>query len=520
MRMGLHLVMRLVKKRLRSLLAPTSPPLAARRPGPRRRSVLQAMAIYASIVVLAPILPPWFYAHAAATIFVSAVDGSNADNGTTWALAKQTVAGALAIAVANDIIVVDNLGTFSAGAAITWTPVARVAVISVTRSGTVSYTPSSGAVETCGTGTFNFNITGATNGSMYVYGMTLRSGNAGASQIRLLDTTATMRLEMDSCNLDLASYNSATVAMLVGATGGGEVVKFTSLKDCTFSRTDGGGGSTSAGAFIKPKSAVLEIINPTIAFASVAGKVTALVGAGSTTDPARFTMRDGDISANWDGPLVAVAGIQSGALLFKNLKLNASTAITSGAWAQGIGSITLRNVSSDNTDYVFGFYNAYGTLTADVSVFKNSGASFNSQTVSWKIVTTSVCDEWRPFITPLLQIWDTSTAGQTPTVSIAQASGATNLNDRDAWMDIDSAASATATNYNYKSGRNAAPFTGSAVDWAADSGATWTGLSTPNKQLLSLGTVTPARAGLLQGRVAIAKASTTVYLDAKIVGIS
>ena len=53
-----------------------------------------------------------------ANIYVRSTDGNDADNGSTWALAKATIFGALAIAAAGDTIYVSQVhAESSAGAA-------------------------------------------------------------------------------------------------------------------------------------------------------------------------------------------------------------------------------------------------------------------------------------------------------------------------------------------------------------------------------------------------------------------
>lgn len=486
---------------------------------PARRKFFRAAIGLASTIALAPLLPPWFTAHAAATIFVSAVDGSNADNGTTWALAKQSVAGAIAIAADGDIIVVDNAGTFAPTAAISWTAGAGAgyAIISATRSGTVSYTPAPGATESVGASSNFFVVTPEATKGLYIYGMTMNGGsNNNASCCILTNNSNFSYIYYDTCTFGLKSVNASTY---VGIGPQNVAASRQVFKDCTFTCT----ASHTAQFFNLMGAANAEFINPTISFTGGTKPLKLFVGdsiVGVAFEGGNVIVRDGDLSGYnvASGTLVDQATL-NGSITFKNLILSATPTIVSGV-AGNSSQVFVRNCDSGNTDYVFQYYSTFGALTADTTVYKNGGASFNSEPVSWKIVTTAACSEQLPFVTPLLQIWDTSTAGQSPTISIAQASGATNLTDRNCWMDLDAAASATTTKYTYFTGRNAAPFTGSAVDWAADSGATWTGLSTPNKQLLSCGTVTPARAGLLQGRMIVAKASTTVYIDAKITGIS
>jgi hypothetical protein len=253
-----------------------------------------------------------------------------------------------------------------------------------------------------------------------------------------------------------------------------------------------------------------------------ATKPATLFAARASSENGRLSIIDADLTGyavtssayfdvtNWNG---ITAELQ-------NCKLSATPTLTTGTWPGGNGSISYRNTNSGNTVADFAYINSYGTLTADTTVSKDGGFTFAGTAVSWKVVTSSLCTQFRPFITPPLPIWDTSTGSQTPTISVAQASGATNLNDMTCWSMQDFAASATTTQYTYQSGRNTQPFVGTPADWPADSGATWTGISTPNKQLIGAGAFTAARAGLVKGRLFFGVASATVYINAQVDGIT
>lgn len=490
---------------------------------PSRRKFLKAAsgwALLGAVAAVAPILPPWFDARAATTIFVSAVDGNNADTGADWTNAKQTVAGALAIAVTGDIILVDNAGTFTASAAITWTPPAgNVAIISVNRAGGDAW--AAGAVEAVGASSNAFNVAGAAASAMFVYGMTINGGSnaASACDINLVTTVnVSCYFETRSCTFDLKSTTLTTNRIFIGPTNGA-TSRLVGMKfyDCTFICS----GSRS-GDFISLDNADIEIVNPVISCTG-ATKPSALFVSEFWEAAARVVIRDGTLAGyNVSGGAYFNIATQYGSqIVCSNLILDSTPTVTTGSWPAGSnGSITLRNVDSGDTDYIFSYHDARGTLTVDIAIYKDGGASFNGQNVSWKIVTTAAASEFNPFVTPLLSIWDTLTSAQTATFDIIRDS-ATNLTNRDIWPTLDYAASATTTRYTAASGRNANPFTGTGADWSA-SGATWTGVggfSNTNEQVMSIA-FTAARDGLLQGRVYVGVASATLYLDAKVAGVS
>lgn len=463
-----------------------------------------------------------------ATWFVSAVNGNNANAGTSWGTgnAKQTVAGALAVATAGDVIAVDAAGTFTATAAITWTPPAGgIAIISSTAgsSGTTTVTPSAGAVEAVGAASAAFTIASAAGSAMFIYGMTINSGtnNASSCVTSIAATTSVNSyVECNSCTLGLPTIHTGGQLKLGGngfATIQGTYIR---LKNCTFSA-----GSRAGGPLIGLGQAVIEIINPTLSFgatqpASLFGQLT------QTSSDAILTIKDGDLSAyNGANAYITLASITSSAIIIRNCKISGTPALTTGSWPVGSsGSIELRNVDSGNTTYTYQYQNANGTLTQSTSVYNNADTQFGGATnISWQIVTTANASQFYPFISPPIEQWTTKTTAQTATIEIAQASGAASLTDQDIWCDFEYAASASDPHYTFVSGRNAAPITGIGVNWTTSTAA-WTGLTTPVLQKLNPtgngNTFTAAAVGLLMSRVIVAKQSTTVYIDPQLTGVS
>lgn len=464
-----------------------------------------------------------------ATWFVSAVNGNNANAGTSWGAgnAKQTVAGAIAAPVAaGDIIAVDAAGTFTASGAITWTPPAgALTIVSSTAgsAGTTTITPSPGATEAVGASAGAFTIAAAAGSALFVSGVTLSAGStSGVSNHINISNTASVNsyILFRSCTLSLPG--TATAVQLKLGVNGSTTIQGTSIRfrDCTFSF-----GSRAGGPAIAAGQAIIEIINPTFAFGAT--QPASLFGQLSTGSSAGMvTIRDGDLSAyNAANAYVSLTNITAATYIVKNCKTSATPALTTGSWPVGsTGSIELRNVDSGNTTYTFQYQNANGTLTQDTTVYNNADTQFGGATnVSWKIVTTANAGQLNPFVSPPIEVWTTKTTAQTCTVEIAQASGASNLTDQDIWPDLEYAASASFPNYTYASGRNAAPITGTGVNWTTST-ATWTGLTTPVLQKLNPAgngnTFTAAAAGLLTARIFVGKASTTVYIDPQLTGIS
>lgn len=447
--------------------------------------------------------------------FVSAVDGNNANGGTSWADAKQTVAGALAISAAGDFIKVDSAGTFTATAAITWTPPAgAIAIVSVNRAGSDAWL--AGATEAVGAASNNFIVANAAAAAIFLYGMTLQGGtNNNAACVIVLGNPGAVSMSLDawSCTFELPSASASTTITFGNSAGGTRVLRST-YRDCTFKCS-----GSRAGTFIRAATGIFELINPTISLTG-GTKPAILFNQSSTSEHATLVIRDGDLSgyAVSSGALFDVSTFVTMNVTMKNLKTSATPTLTTGAWpAASMGNILQRNVDSGNTLYVFQYNNAYGTLTESISIYAANGALFNAAGSSWQVVTTAVASESFPFMLPILRRWNSVTTSQTVIVEFDK-DGATNLTDRDLWMDLSYPASASFPNYsNDKSARNANPFIGTAADQPASS-VSWTGtggFAAENKQKLNV-TFTAAAAGLIEAHISIAKASTTLYIDPKL----
>jgi hypothetical protein len=378
--------------------------------------------------------------------------------------------------------------------------------------------PSAGATEALGAASFTFLLAATNAASVYVFGMTIKGGTNNSTNCSIgIDFTgnATMVWDIESCTFDIPSVAACNIT-LGRAASTAAAPSLLRMINCTYNRT---GSSTSQ--YIIVGNIVAEIINPTFSFTG-ASKPAFLTGT-SPLVRGSLTIRDGDISG-YDisgGALIQAAQMTYCNILLENLKLSATPTIISGTWAAGTGSVTIRNCDSGNTTYVFEFINAYGTLTADNTVYVTSGgAVFNGGGVSWKIVTTSLCDEWHPFILPLLYVWDTILTAQTASIEIIR-DNATSLTDRDIWSDLDSAASASFPNYTYQINRNSQPFTGTTANQPTST-ATWTGtggFTNANEQKLQ-NAFTAAAAGLLQSRIYVGVGSTTLYIDPYIGGVA
>jgi hypothetical protein len=458
------------------------------------------------------------------TYFVSSVDGNNADDGLSWANAKQTIAGALAVpVVAGDIVLVDSAHAFVATAAITWTPVTgNIAIISVNRAGGDAWL--AGASESVGAASNFFRIANIGGSALYVYGMTLNAGTnaSSACDIDLLisgSATTFSKLTLDTCTLDLkAADANAQIVLGIASTGGAQRSSRIKMINSTIIVS-----GSRAGTAIALQSSECEFINPTFSMTG-ATKPAALFGVMAINETGSIRVRDGDVTgyAVASSAYVSVTNAAQARVIFENLKLSSAPTIISGTWPIGRGSITLRNCDSGDTTYTFQYITHCGTLTAENTDYVTTGgAQFNGAPIAWKIITTAACNEGLPFVLPPLSEWNTSTGAQTAAIEIAQVNGAAALTNRQIWSDLDFPASASFPNYTYQTNRNANPFTGTGAAHATSTNP-WTvpniGASPVLQKLENA--FTAAETGLLKSEISVGIASTTLWLNPALDGLT
>jgi hypothetical protein len=462
-----------------------------------------------------------------ATYYVSSVTGNDANDGSTWALAKGTIAGAFAVATADgDIIYVDSAHSFTASAAYSLTDTTtvnqRLYIISVNRNGSTTTGHSgwqAGATE-IGAGGAAFNIANSGRQRLYFYGCTLKTANTASSNndFNLAGSNgATFFTEvvMENCTIgvDGASATGATVS--IGSSHGSTAMRqHVRLVNCTVLLPN----TTNSGNGIVVNCVWLEWINTTVTasasqtptlFNSLGIRATQIDIIGS--DLSNYTVAG--------GALFPASVIQGGQIVVRNCKLHSNTAIVSGTFPVGSeGEIIVINCDDGDTKTVFGYYKEQGTLLSTESIYRNSGFSVGGVNVGWHLVTTSSCNEMNPFVTPWVTGgWNASVASLNADFKIIHDSG-TNLHNRNLWSEVEYVSDASFPKGTLASNRNANPFDGTSVDWTADTDA-WTGtggFASPNKQRVRA-TFTPAEGSAIRGRLFVGEASKTLYIEPQLI---
>lgn len=432
-----------------------------------------------------------------AIVYLSSVDGSDSDNGSTWALAKATLAAALTAAGAGGTVYVDPAHAEAPGAGITLTSPGTAAsptrVICVSRAGNPEppTAVSTGATVSSGTG-----ADPAFAGFAYSYGVSYAGRN----------------LQFNSTVPWAWTIEAATLSLLTST------------------------GTLIVGSTSSPDDQLLKLVNTKLSFAFTNNSVvlntlfewydtaTALQGAAVPATlftagvfHARGVVRGVDLSAAGSGKnLVSMASVTGAGLAyrFENCKLGASVTLTTGT-NPGQGGTVARFVNCDSADTNTRYHKQdyQGTISQETTIVRTGGANDGTTVFSRKMVSTANAKFEFPLESDPVVFWN-ETTGVAITVTVETVTDNVTLTDAEAWVECEYLGtsgfplSATASDRITNILTTPANQTTSSDTW------TTTGLTTPVKQKFSV-TFTPQEKGPVKCRVMLAKASTTLYFDPK-----
>lgn len=436
-----------------------------------------------------------------ASIYVRSTDGSDADNGTTWALAKATLNGAGAIDAAGDTIYISQNHAESSASAITISPSGSVGNPSRWICGNDgAQPPTTSASSATVTTTGNNNITIDT-GSCHMYGITFSAGS-GANNTAILVGASQHQQTFDTCTFISGGSSGGGMGVSGSATGSNII-----FKNCTFKisstggnfgangkvRFDGGGMSASTttptGGYIGGNGAFCDIVYSGFDFSNFSSTVDLVIGGANLTTGSKVVLRNCKLPASWSGNLV-------------------HTTLSRKCFVE------MHNCDSTNTRYRLWVEQLTGSVKTETTLVKTNGATDGTTPFSWKMVSnTNTQFPYTALESPELPAKYNTTTGSSVTVTVdILLDSASALNNDDIYLEVQYQGSSTTPLSTFTSsqksdilGSNAA-LTSSSVTW------TTTGMSNPNKLKMSV-SFTPNGSGYIQAKVFLCKASTTVYVD-------
>jgi hypothetical protein len=435
--------------------------------------------------------------------------GSDANNGTTWALRKATFAGAIAAMTANgDIIAVDAAAPPADIAAdTTWTFTFNCSVIASTNSGTATITPTTmGATTYLGAGgATSYAITLAGAFKVYFYGITFRIAGSTNKSISV-NTGDGGHFELESCYLWLGTTTASAARINIGSSSS-NINNYTALKNCTYR-------FGNAAHFLGTTNKV-EFFGGSISSAGTAP--TTLITDSSNIREITFTGVD---LSHVTGTLVSGTSTSS-VPTYRFIQCKLGTGVTPMAAQTPANKssvqVWLHDCSDGDTHGMFQYHDAFGKIVSNTTIKYTSGAAAQS----WEIDTTANCSFSTPFVTPWISFYNTGTSAVTPRIEVLRDGSATAYKDSEVWGEFSVKDNAGFTNPAFYNDRQAL------VDWAAGTAGasqasgtdTWDGENATHwaGKVDSGVAVTPDEAGHIRGRVVIGLASVSdLFVDPQI----
>lgn len=436
-----------------------------------------------------------------ANIYVRSTDGDNADNGSTWALSKATLAGAAAIDAAGDTIYLSQSHAESTASSINFPLAGTLASPTIVLCANDAAEPPTAQATT------------ATISTTLSSGITFSGANyvVDGVEFNVGTGTGTVSINMGSSTGNRSEFKNCS--MILGSSGSASRIDFTSAPSAFSKLTNVGFKFAHAGQGIRPNNNVfVEMVNCSL-LSGGTSPTTLFLPSGKGDITARgFDLRNADSAIN-----IMSAG-QPTRAVFSNIALPTSWSgsFVTGTISQPVERYEFYNCDSSDTNYRIHVKDYSGTLDEETIIVRTGGASDGTTPLSWRIVTTANAKETpTPFATPPISVWnETVGSAVTATIEIIH-DNATDLTDADVWVVVEYLGTSGVPMLSAVSDQRA-DILGSATNQAT-SAASWTttGLTNPNEQKLSV-SFTPQEKGFITARVFVGKPSYTLYVDPEI----
>lgn len=432
--------------------------------------------------------------------YLRSTDGSNSDDGSTWALAKANAKETVAASTSGDIIYVSQSHAETSAteqtitsAAVPDNPLLIVPGNDAAEPPTATATAS---VETTGSNAINLY------GNMAVSRIAFRAGDSGEytyTGIKLAQPgTGTTRQEFNNCDFIVRGAHPSSY-ILIGATGGYSSIAV--LNNCGLSLANASSIVTFVGSFVFNGGSMLS------------GSVTSTSGLfllGASGVPAAIVFKGFSFS-NMSSAFQAVKGDSGnsyGTILLDGCQFPAAWGgALSGTLIHPGSRVEMVNCVSGTTPLPLKVADYAGTIDEETVTILTGGHPVSHKLVSnantkfsgAKLDSVSIIKEQTAIGSPV-----------TATVEIVIDS-VTALTDKDIWLNVEYISDAYGS-VAIASSRSASTLA-TPVNHATSS-ASWvtTALTNPLKQKLQV-TFTPNKAGAVKATVKLAKASTTVYVN-------
>lgn len=441
-----------------------------------------------------------------ANIYVRSTDGSDGDSGATWALAKATVTGALAIAVAGDTIWVSQAHAANPGAAITWTfpgtPVVNpVRILCGNDSAEPPISLATTGFETTG-GNFAFT----TVGFGYVEGMGIRTGNAGAgaaASIVLGGSTTPSGQYFKNCAffLNNTSVTGVNLGQAAAATNDDNQIV---LDSCSHR-------CGAIGQAIILRHGRQHIKNLSLDASGSTPTNLFFINPGTQADA---LIEDSDLTGRLFTNLLSWGSGSPNTVIVRNCKVPAGINPTNGT-NPGPGGTRLLMDRCANGDIQSYTYEADWTGVNEYTsaIYLNAGATDADGThYSSRMTANANTSLYHP-LRGRESFFYVTTIGSPVTlgVEVAVDGASVTLQNDDAYIEVSALTTSGGTAGALQSSR--VPSVIATPTNLPTSSATWTGLGGTNSKFRISITFTPQERGMYSWRVCVAEASRVLHVD-------
>jgi hypothetical protein len=223
-----------------------------------------------------------------------------------------------------------------------------------------------------------------------------------------------------------------------------------------------------------------------------------------------------DLSAIASTKTIFLAPTVGKQITLKNCKLASGVVVSGTPTSIFAGPVDVVMCDSGATNYRTERYAYQGTQTVEATIVRTGGATDGTTPISWKIVTTANSKWIAPFESIPMAIWnDVTAANVTVTVYGVWGGGAVPNND-EIWMEVSYMGSSATPIATINTANTKADYLAAAAAQGTD-GSTWGGSTTAFKMAVTLSSPQPGMKGPIYVTVKAAKASSTFYVDPKIV---
>lgn len=437
-------------------------------------------------------------------IYVRSTDGSDADNGSTWALAKFSISGATGIDAAGDSIYVSQAHAESSA-------VTQNLNFAGTNSNPVKVICGSDAAEppTASQITASLTTTGNTgltvSGSAYIYGIAFNigTGASGASAHISLNNAANAFQRYSNCSFRLNTTATSQVLNTTAITS--------SLGQCKTDWVNCSVRFGNASQVMQINRSMFEWNGGSL-LSGGTSPTNLLSLTGTNVYPCFASLTGIDLSAA-SSSLNLITGAAPGNVKIRNCKLPSgwTGSLFSGGMSPGFRA-EMYNCDSADTNYRLWIEDFCGSIKNETTIVNPAGAYDGTVGLAWKMFSSSAANyPTSPLKSPEIVMWN-EVVGTPLTATIEILTDGVTLTDEDCWLEIQYLGTSNFPLSLFESDSKvdvlgtAANQTSSTASWIT------TGLTSPIKQKLQV-TFTPQEKGFIHAVVYLTLPSTIVYID-------